>query len=284
MWFAAGSPFFVGIALTVVLLLWLTKRQVKGAARRFGIIGVIVGVLFVAMSATPILPLTVLYLLWPFFIVRTLWRIPGDKAGSRFRQYYPLGIVVIISALMVGFEVPYRIAPRIEVGAAKDLYVIGDSLCGGAPTEQENWPELLGKALGLTTHNYSHGGATVRSAEHNAKRVEQAGALVIVWVGGNDMLKGAATKDYAAGLETILKHVCGNGRQVVMMELPLIPGFNGYGIAQRRLAEQYGITLLPKRLLADVLGTQGSTVDGLHFSTRGHALIAQSMLTVFSVQ
>ena len=62
-----------------------------------------------------------------------------------------------------------------------------------------------------------------------------------------------------------------------MIELPLPPFYNRYGMVQRALAKSYGVTLIPKRYLAKIISTPGATVDGLHLSNTGHALFARSL-------
>jgi hypothetical protein len=62
-----------------------------------------------------------------------------------------------------------------------------------------------------------------------------------------------------------------------MVELPLPPFYNRYGMVQRALAKKYSVTLIPKRFMADVMSTPGATVDGLHFSNTGHILFARAL-------
>ena len=80
-----------------------------------------------------------------------------------------------------------------------------------------------------------------------------------------------------AGLEALLEAACAPGRHVVMLELPLPPLFNGFGLAQRRLAKKYGVQLVPKRYFGKVLCAPDATVDGLHLSHTGHALMAETL-------
>jgi len=63
----------------------------------------------------------------------------------------------------------------------------------------------------------------------------------------------------------------------MMFELPLPPFHNRYGDAQRRLAEHYKVHLVPKRVLIGELTSEGATVDSIHLSRRGHALMAETV-------
>jgi acyl-CoA thioesterase-1 len=66
---------------------------------------------------------------------------------------------------------------------------------------------------------------------------------------------------------------------VVMFELPLPPFANEYGRAQRRLAAKHRVKLIPPRMLVDVLTAEGATIDSLHLSPTGHALMAGMVWT-----
>src|SRR5437870_2613859 len=62
---------------------------------------------------------------------------------------------------------------------------------------------------------------------------------------------------------------------------PLLGGMppfcSDYGRVQRRLAAAHGVTLIPKRWLADVLTADGATVDGIHLSQEGHERMAEKV-------
>ena len=82
-------------------------------------------------------------------------------------------------------------------------------------------------------------------------------AVVLVELGGNDLLSGLPTREFARDLETLLASLRQPGRTIVMLELPLFPFQSGYGRAQRALARRFDVYLIPKRYLASVLGTRG---------------------------
>jgi len=65
-----------------------------------------------------------------------------------------------------------------------------------------------------------------------------------------------------------------------MIELPLFPFQNAFGMAQRSAATKHGALLLPKRYFASVLGMENGTLDGLHLSQEGHDAMAKIMVSV----
>ena len=96
------------------------------------------------------------------------------------------------------------------------------------------------------------------------------------------MLSGTSIPKYREGLEKLLSLACGPRRIVAMVELPLPPFYNRYGMVQRTLAKRHRVTLIPKRTMADVMSTSAATVDGLHFSNAGHILFARALYGMLS--
>ena len=81
----------------------------------------------------------------------------------------------------------------------------------------------------------------------------------------------------ARDLEALLSRLKSNGRTVIVLELPLPPTFNRYGEIQRRLARRHGVRLVPKRVLLGILTTGGATLDSVHLSETGQALMAETI-------
>ena len=61
-----------------------------------------------------------------------------------------------------------------------------------------------------------------------------------------------------------------------MLELPLPPFANRFGMIQRHAVE-YQVILVPKRFFIEILTTTDATVDGVHLSRTGHFLMADAV-------
>jgi lysophospholipase L1-like esterase len=194
----------------------------------------------------------------------------------------PLLLLATQSVLMAGMEIRYAIAPTIPFPKSDTLFVLGDSISIGADPPGKNWPQLLGDSAKLKARSFSAGGAKVEDALVGARRINQEDALVIIEIGGNDLLSGTSIPKFREGLEKLMALACGQRRIVAMVELPLPPFYNRYGMVQRALAKEHGVTLIPKRFMADVMSTPGATVDGLHFSNTGHTLFARELFGMLS--
>jgi hypothetical protein len=75
-----------------------------------------------------------------------------------------------------------------------------------------------------------------------------------------------------------MSRLSGEGHRIIMLEPPLFPFKNGFGLAQREIAAKYGAALAPKRVMVAAL--RSGTVDGLHLSQAGHAALAESIAEI----
>ena len=238
------------------------------------------GVVFVVLSAAP-------FSLWMYgvFFALLAWTVfrlgKAGKPPERRVYLLPLFLFIAQCFLMAGMEIRHSITPTIPLAKSGTLFVLGDSISMGADPPGKNWPQLLGDSENLKVQSFSAGGATVESALVGARRINQDDALVILEIGGNDLLSGTSIRKYRDDLEKMMALVCGPRRIVAMVELPLPPFYNRYGMVQRALAKEHGVTLIPKRFMADVMSTPGATVDGLHFSNTGHILFARTLHEMF---
>ena len=196
-----------------------------------------------------------------------------------------MSIVVTVSLialvlLIAGSEFSHRKLPLIAGVRDSHLVIIGDSLSSGLG-EATPWPVVLEETSGIGVKNLARAGAGVHEALGMAAHVFSDDHVVLLEIGGNDLLAGLPSDKFAEGLEELLIKVCSPRRTVVMLELPLIPSKIGYGQVQRRLSEKYHVWLIPKRFLADGLRAD-TTSDGLHLSPRGAGRMAAFVASALS--
>lgn len=277
--FIGGRAFFSGIALCLLgcgLKSFFNKSLVHSLAR----VTVLAGIVFVALSAAP-------FAYWVYGVLFALlalaWFRPTTGRWQSKRITYSLLLLLLAqSLLMVGTEILHSMPPKISLATSDTLFVVGDSLSMGADPPGKNWPELLGDLARLKVRSFSFGGARVESSLDSAERIDQDDALVILELGGNDLLGGTSIPKFRKDLDKMLSLVCTPHRRVAMIELPLPPFYNRFGMVQRALAKSHGVVLIPKRYLAKIISTPGATVDGLHLSNSGHRLLASSLFGMLS--
>jgi acyl-CoA thioesterase-1 len=270
--FASGAAFFSGAACLLAglfALSWGTRTFSKTAGR----VLIALGIFQIVMSATP-LPLWA-YAIWGFSVLAWIVAIvPRNRASRRLRT----AAIVISAGCTLGaavWELRYQLPPQTLYGHWSRLVVIGDSLSAEEFTEGgDPWPTLLAHDHGVVVDNLAFNGAQAASAEKKIAAEQLSDALVLLEIGGNDILGATSTTDFNRYLERLLKKVCRSDNSVVMLELPLPPLYNRYGEIQRHLASAYQVHTIPKREFASVIAGDQATLDGLHFSGAGHRKMA----------
>lgn len=285
LFFADGRAYFLGVALVVIGLLVLAAGKKRKPSKRIRIVLMarvllIVGALFIVLSATPA-PIW-FYGLW--FITIVAWLIHQSEPMLK-RE---VGIALRIGSLLfclaaAGMEIRYRLMPKLERQGQEKVYVIGDSLSAGMGNGEMTWPRVLATGAAAEVVNLSAAGATTGTAMDQARRVPQGPAIIVIEIGGNDLLGGTPGHVFENDLRRLLETLSGDSRRLVMFELPLPPFFNKYGRVQRRLASEFDVALIPKSVLTEVIGTARGTLDGLHLSDQGHRTIAETVRRVISL-
>lgn len=268
------NPVTIGIAvgygflLGVPLLLWvfLSGRNVvdpKKRRRR----AILVWVLFVFLPLTTPIPVW-LHAAWGIVLLLAMLRVKGGRCW---------GIAFVVLTVVVWCdEVRHHLWWPLRGKEYSRLVLIGDSLTAGMGFGGEViWPVRLKKATGWDVVDLSEAGSTVKLARNQAERIPEGELLVLVEIGGNDMLEVGDVAAFEKGLDELLRRICRPGREVVMFELPLPPFYQRFGEVQRRLARRYRVRLLPKRFFGGLLMPSGATEDGLHFSNAGHERVAK---------
>jgi len=275
---ASGQAFFSGVALILMAVLsaFRTGGRWLALART---VAAYFGLALVAVSATP-LPS------WFYLTAAALWfawlAAEGSSRGSALRSRHRLRCAVLaVGGLGAALELPYHLAPALPRIGDPRVYVVGDSISAGMGGEAETWAGVLARRQRVVVHDLSLAGATVATASREQTvRGAGPGSLVIAEIGGNDIFGGTSPDVFETGLDGLLGRLREGGRTVVMLELPLPPFYNRYGVAQRRMARRHGVALVPKRVLLGVMTSSGATVDTVHLSRSGHGLMAEAMWRV----
>lgn len=264
---ASGQAFFSGLILVLTAAtLGTTQRP---WARRVALVAFVAGVLAIAVSSTP----------QPFWIYALAAATALVWLGACFRQSarrlprYVLAIACIALALL---ELPYHLRPTVSPAGSRSFTILADSLTAGmgASDTAERWPELLAREHAVVVQDLSHVGETAASATKRAARQPIASELVLIEIGGNDVLGATAAEQFEQDLAALLTSVASGNRQVIMFELPLPPFYHRFGQIQRRLAYEHGVALIPKRALLSILAPRVNTVDTIHLTPAGHREMA----------
>jgi len=277
MHFASGNSLVSGLLMLWVAYVLLVFSRGRS---RWGMLAmrllVFLGAIFVVLSTMPlggVVWMTLAVSILPL-LVGFAQRANGPPIGPAFR----VGALVF-TAVAGGVLWSEHLAASSRVpdwAVTLPIVVIGDSL-SAAETDPKltAWPELI-QARGWRVTNKAAMGATAASALRQVTGVDTSDAMVLLVIGGNDLLGPTSPQKFEEALDELVRSASGKGTQVVLFELPLPPFCFEWGAIQRRVAKKYeGCRLVTRRVIATVLGGDGNTVDGIHLSQKGHEEMAR---------
>ncbi|HEY1262913.1 MAG TPA: GDSL-type esterase/lipase family protein [Terriglobales bacterium] len=191
-------------------------------------------------------------------------------------------VLVVLTVALSASELHHRGMGTLTAPRSDHLVVLGDSISAGMYTGAPAWPSVFERNTGLRVKNLSQPGARVSDGIAMAKKLAPEDRVVLIELGGNDLLSGVRTSEFARNLDSLLAKIAARNRVVAMFELPLLPHVIGYGRVQRLLAEKYGVVLIPKHYFAEILGGANATTDGLHLSSAGAQQMAALVAKLLS--
>jgi acyl-CoA thioesterase-1 len=169
--------------------------------------------------------------------------------------------------------------------AGSQVLALGDSLTQGAGvTPEEAWPNLLAGKTGWVVVNGGVNGDTSEAALRRLPSLlgQHNPVLVLVTLGGNDMLRHVPEQKTIANLEKILILIRAHGAQPVLLATPnpspMRAVFQNLSAPDfyRTLAEAQHVPLI-EDAIADVLSDPKLKGDPLHPNAAGHVLLSEKI-------
>lgn len=270
----SGDAFFSAILLLVVTLFWPQQRW-----QLLHRVCLVTGILLIAMVAAPSSFLEWSLILGAMGLVVLIGfrgseqqKSVAEKSGKASLMTLRHIAVMMLIALGIS-ELIWRVNFSPLGAVPRRLIIFGDSVTAGiGENEAVTWPNLLQQEQNLDVLDYSEMGATIGSELKKLPFRELPGGLVLIELGGNDILGQTSVEDFRDHLQDFFGVIREQypAHAVVMFELPFPPGFNRFGMEQRRMARQFQIRLIPKRRFLQVLAAQEATLDSIHLSQAGH--------------
>src|SRR5271156_2573286 len=241
LYFASGESLYSGAGL-ILLAIVISQYKAQSRMLRLRNVAAWLGLTFMVMACPPFswtvdAMFIALFVLWLTFSNRRLSR--------RTNQWRTVSstISVIVVLTLTGVELSHRRMPSI-VGTPSDrLVVIGDSISSGIDPRVPTWPTVMQQITGAPVKSLSRPGAQSREGPGMAEEVAPDDHLILIELGGNDLLGGVPSVAFENNLNATLSKLATLGRTIVMFELPLWPDKIDYGQIQRRLAAKYGVWL-----------------------------------------
>ncbi|MDP2811675.1 MAG: arylesterase [Rhodocyclaceae bacterium] len=166
------------------------------------------------------------------------------------------------------------------------VLALGDSLTAGVGVAPgEAWPSLLASRTGWLVINGGISGDTSEGALQRLPSLldEHNPALVLVTLGGNDMLRRVPREETIANLGQIVTRIRSHGAAPVLLATPKPSAmgavFQNLSAADfyREVADRHQVHL-DGDAFSEVLSDPGLKGDPLHPNAEGHALLAEKIL------
>ena len=193
--------------------------------------------------------------------------MPGVK---RIACTFPL-----LCLLACGGPAPEEV-PNLD-SPGQTIVCLGDSITSGVGASPgQPWPALLAARIGTDVINLGVAGDT---AEGGLARVDQALAanpwLVIVELGGNDVLNRVPPERTEAALRQILQRLLAADVAVVLVELD-VPFGGRYAEIYGRLGDEFDVPVL-EDTLGEILTDASLKADPIHPNAQGHEVLAAAV-------
>jgi len=161
---------------------------------------------------------------------------------------------------------------------AAQLVAFGDSLVVGiGTTGGNNFVSLLSGRVGISIVNAGRSGDTTASALGRLQSdvIARQPRVVIVLLGGNDLLQGLPVSQRVANITSIAQQIRSTGATVILVGLGNDP-IDPYGGALPGIASQTGSTHVPG-ILEGIFGVTGLMADAIHPNNAGHKIMADRL-------
>jgi acyl-CoA thioesterase-1 len=167
-------------------------------------------------------------------------------------------------------------APNLD-SPGSTIVCLGDSITAGVGAGPgEAYPDLLARRLGVEVLNAGVPGDTAADGLARLDEVLDADPwLVVVELGGNDILRRVPPEQTEAALRSILDRLLAARVVPVLVEIDA-PFAASYGKVFDRLDDDYDIPIV-EDVLGDVLTDPSLKSDTIHPNARGYQVLAEAL-------
>lgn len=176
------------------------------------------------------------------------------------------GIAAIILVFVVNPE-----GEQQKIQNSGPIIIFGDSLAyGTGATEGNDIASILQDRLGQRVLNAGIPGNTSADArERLAGVVSKEPSIVVVIIGGNDVLRRIPKEQTLENVRTIIHEIEKNGARAVLVGISTL----AYNSSYRDIAHEFNIEFVP-RLLDKTKGDASLMSDPLHPNDQGYRIFA----------
>lgn len=186
-------------------------------------------------------------------------------------------LLALLAALLAGCGQKAPALPKLSDGDV--VVAFGDSLTfGTGAREDESYPSVLSRLIGREVIAAAVPGEVTGQGLQRLPAVLQQHQprLVILCLGGNDMLRRVDDGEIAANLRAMVRLMREQGIAVVLVGVPRPALLSGAPPFYQDIAGEFGIPL-EARVVKDVLYSSGLKSDPIHPNAAGYRKMAEAI-------
>lgn len=182
---------------------------------------------------------------------------------------------LVVTGLVIWLLVARGPEP-VQPTAGERIIAFGDSLVEGVGASPgRDMVSILSRRVGAPIVNAGRSGDTTSAAliRLDAAVLSRNPRVVIVLLGGNDMMRRVPRARMFDNLEAIVTRIRARGAAVILVSVEIGFGTGADGRAFEALAERTSSALV-RDILDGILGRQALMSDGIHPNDRGYEIMA----------
>lgn len=190
-------------------------------------------------------------------------------------------LVILVAVLGWGGSYYYSESHRAIVNnpppAAGPIVALGDSLTFGTGSGNGGtYPECLAQMIGKPIVNKGVPGNTIADAEKRLDNdvLKLKPSVVIVFLGGNDILQRRDMDEGMKRLESIVRRIQASGAMVVLVGLRVLTPIGGVGAKYHSLANRTGCVYVDD-VLDNIISNPMLMADQIHPNSKGYKIVAE---------
>lgn len=194
--------------------------------------------------------------------------------------------LILASAIIFMLTTTLFFSPKHPIVERKTNLIVffGNSITAGLGADiGEDFPSLIGNKLNVPIVNAGVNGNTTHDAllRINKDVLSKNPSIVIIELGGNDLLEGVDTNVTTKNLDLILSKIKPTGAKIVILGTKFFLFQEKYEVNWATLAKKYDATYVPD-ILEGVIADQSLKFDDIHPNAKGYQNIAEKLTPIIS--
>jgi acyl-CoA thioesterase I len=193
-------------------------------------------------------------------------------------------LLVSLPFALLSLFIAWKLFDRVEITNAhprgSNIIAFGDSLTQGVGAGPgEDYPRQLSAMAGVPIINRGTGGITTGEALAHLDRdvLNDDPRIVIVLLGGNDLLHQLSVRETFRNLDTIVTRIQEKGALVILVGIKGLTFADHYGSEYKTLAWKKGAVFVPN-ILHGIIDDPRLKSDQFHPNGAGYKIMAERIL------